>query len=159
MKSKIATLRQAVAKRALLKRNRAKVVFTNGCFDVVHAGHVEFLAAARRLGDFLIVGLNSDASVKRLKGPGRPVMSFADRALLLSSLIPVDMVVEFRDDTPIDLIKRLKPEVLAKGADYAVSEIVGADEVLGWGGKVRRIRLIKGKSTSKIIGLLKASKR
>lgn len=156
MKSRIVSIKRAISIRKRLGR-RKKVVFTNGCFDIIHAGHVRFLAQARKLGDFLIVGLNRDASVRRLKGRGRPLMPFADRALLLANLLPVDLVVGFGDDTPLNLIENLRPDILVKGADYALNEIMGAREVRSWGGKVQRLRLVKGKSTSKLIGRLRSS--
>ncbi len=137
-----------------LRRKGKKVVFTNGCFDILHSGHAVYLDKAAALGDFLVVGLNSDASVRRLKGKGRPVTPFKDRALLLTYLSPVDLVVGFGDDTPLKLIKIIRPDILTKGADYKISEIVGAAEVVGWGGKVKRIPLVKGKSTSSILAKL-----
>ena len=151
MKSKIVTQSQAAAIRKRLYRQGKKVVFTNGCFDIIHSGHARFLASAKRLGDFLIVGLNTDKSVRRLKGKGRPIMPFSERAILLSFLIPVDLIVGFSDDTPARIINLLRPDVLVKGADYHLVEIVGANEVRSWGGVVKRIPLVKGKSTSKII--------
>ncbi len=151
MKSKIVTRKMATAIRQDLKRRKKIVVFTNGCFDVIHSGHAVYLDRARKLGDFLIIGLNTDKSVRRLKGKNRPIMSFRDRALLLSYLLPVDLVVGFGEDTPLNLINHLKPDILAKGADYRVSEIVGAPQVKSWGGRVVRIPLIKGRSTSQII--------
>ena len=151
MNSKIVTQAKAAGIRERLERQGKKVVFTNGCFDLVHAGHAVYLDAARRLGDFLVVGLNLDLSVRRLKGKGRPILKFKERALLLSYLIPVDLVVGFGDDTPISLIKRIRPDILVKGADYKISEIVGAREVRSWGGEVKTIPLTRGKSTSRII--------
>lgn len=151
MNSKIVTQAKAARIREKLKRQGKKVVFTNGCFDLIHAGHAVYLDAARRLGDFLVVGLNLDLSVRRLKGKGRPILKFRERALLLSYLIPVDLVVGFGDDTPIRLIKRIRPDILVKGADYKISEIVGAREVRSWEGKVKTIPLTRGKSTSRII--------
>lgn len=151
MKSKIVTQSEATTIRKRLHRQGNKVVFTNGCFDIIHSGHARFLASARRLGDFLIVGLNTDKSVRRLKGKGRPIMPFSERAILLSFLIPVDLIVGFNDDTPARIINLLRPDVLVKGADYRMVEIVGAHEVRSWGGVVKRIPLLKGKSTSKII--------
>lgn len=151
MNAKIVTQSEAAAIRARQKKRGFKVVFTNGCFDLIHSGHAVFLDAARKLGDFLIVGLNSDDSVRRLKGRNRPIMKFRDRALLLSYLSPVDLVVGFGEDTPIRLIKRLRPDILAKGADYSLSEIVGADVVGDDGGKVIRIPLVRGKSTTAMI--------
>ncbi len=156
MKSKIVSIKDAETIRQRLRRQGKKVVFTNGCFDILHAGHVKYLAAARKAGDFLIIGLNRDSSVKRLKGPDRPIMSFGERALLLSYLTPVDLVVGFAEDTPAKLIDKLRPDVLVKGADYRISEIVGAKEVTAWGGTVKRISLVRGKSTSRIIGQLQA---
>ncbi|UCC78383.1 MAG: D-glycero-beta-D-manno-heptose 1-phosphate adenylyltransferase [Candidatus Zixiibacteriota bacterium] len=154
MKSKIVSRKMAVAIRENLKRRKKVVVFTNGCFDIIHSGHAVYLDRARRLGDFLIVGLNTDKSVRRLKGKNRPIISFRERALLLSYLSPVDLVVGFGDDTPLNLINHLKPDILAKGADYRISEIVGAPEVKSWGGRVVRIPLVKGRSTSQIIKML-----
>jgi D-beta-D-heptose 7-phosphate kinase/D-beta-D-heptose 1-phosphate adenosyltransferase len=156
MKSKIVSQKKAAAIRAALKRKGKKVVFTNGCFDIIHSGHAVYLDRARQKGDFLIVGLNTDKSVARLKGKNRPVMSFRERALLLSYLSPVDLVVGFGDDTPLNLIKNLKPDILVKGADYRISEIVGAVEVKDWGGRVVRIPLVKGRSTSRILDRLRA---
>jgi rfaE bifunctional protein nucleotidyltransferase chain/domain len=156
MKLKIVTQSQATAISKKLHRNGKKVVFTNGCFDIIHSGHARFLASSKRLGDFLIVGLNTDKSVRRLKGNGRPIMSFGERAILLSLLIPVDLIVGFGDDTPARIINLLRPDVLVKGADYRLDEIVGAHDVQSWGGVVKRIPLIKGKSTSKIIRQLQA---
>ncbi len=151
MKSKIVSQKKAVSVRAALKKNSKIVVFTNGCFDIIHSGHAVYLDRARRKGDFLIVGLNTDKSVHRVKGKNRPIMSFRERALLLAYLSPVDLVVGFGEDTPLNLIKKLKPDILAKGADYRISEIVGASEVKSWGGQVCRISLVKGRSTSGII--------
>ena len=134
-----------------LKRQGHTIVFTNGVFDILHRGHVEYLARARKLGDILIVGLNSDASVRRLKGPSRPLQRQQDRAVVLLALRSVDYVVVFSGDTPDKLIQSVRPDILAKGADYKLSEIVGATFVKSYGGKVRRIRLTRGQSTSKII--------
>src|ERR1700761_2976849 len=112
------------------------VAFTNGCFDILHQGHIASLSDAAREADFLIVGLNSDASAKRLKGPGRPVMDEQSRALMLASLVMVDAVVIFEEDTPLDLIELIQPDVLVKGGDYTIDEIVGAKEVKAAGGRV-----------------------
>jgi rfaE bifunctional protein nucleotidyltransferase chain/domain len=155
MKSKIVSQKKAVSIRAKLKKNNKIVVFANGCFDIIHSGHAVYLDRARRLGDFLIIGLNTDKSVNRLKGRNRPIMSFRERALLLAYLAPVDLVVGFGDDTPLNLIKKLEPDILAKGADYRISEIVGASEVKSQGGKVFRIPLVKGRSTSAILNNIK----
>lgn len=128
-----------------------RIVFTNGVFDLLHRGHAGYLAAAKALGDVLVVGINSDASVRRLKGPERPLLPEGDRAYLVSMLKPVDAVVLFDEDTPARLIENIRPDVLVKGADYAFEEIVGHDIVLGYGGRVERIPLISGCSTSGII--------
>ena len=159
MNSRIVTQAGAVRIRERLKRQGKKVVFTNGCFDLIHAGHAIYLDTARKLGDYLIVGLNFDESVRRLKGKGRPVLKFKERALLLSYLVPVDLVVGFGDDTPIRLIRKIRPDILVKGADYKISEIVGAKEVQSWGGKVKTIPLTRGKSTSRIVDNLLSRRR
>lgn len=135
-----------------------KIVFTNGCFDLLHAGHVDLLDKAAANGDFLIVGLNSDDSVKRLKGPTRPVNNEEDRARVLGGLGCIGAVVVFDQDTPIDLIRRLKPDVLVKGADYTKDKVVGADDVESWGGKVVLIDLVEGKSTTGMIRKMGAPK-
>lgn len=129
----------------------AKVVFTNGCFDILHAGHARYLAAARELGDRLVVGLNTDASVKRLKGPKRPVASEDDRAEVLSALGAVDAITLFDDDTPEALIGMLLPDILVKGADWPVEKIAGAKAVLEHGGSVLTVPLLEGRSTTGII--------
>ncbi len=134
-----------------LKKKRKKIVFTNGCFDLLHAGHISLLRKAKSLGDVLIVGLNTDRTVRKLKGKGRPIVPEKDRALVLSSLRDVDYVVLFSEPTPQNLIQKLSPDVLVKGADYKNSQIVGADWVLSNGGKVVRIPLVKGKSSTSFL--------
>ena len=134
-----------------------KVVFTNGCFDILHRGHVEYLSKAADMGDVLVVGLNTDASVKRLKGEGRPINDEQARALVLASLSFVDAVVLFDEDTPYELIKAIRPDVLVKGADYKPEEIVGYDIVTSYGGKVETVPLVEGYSTTQLLnGKLKA---
>ncbi len=128
-----------------------RVAFTNGCFDILHAGHVRLLTAARAAADALVVALNTDASVRRLKGPRRPLVPEAERAELLAALEPVDRVVLFDEDTPLATILALEPDVLVKGADWAEENIVGAREVKGWGGRVVRVELVPGTSTTAII--------
>ena len=135
----------------VLRQNNKKIVFTNGCFDILHAGHVEYLEAAKSLGDELIVGINSDDSVKALKGKGRPINKLTHRVKVLGSLKCVDKVVVFGDTTPIKLIKAIKPNVLVKGGDYKVEEIVGYQAVTKTGGSVVTIPLVKGLSTTNII--------
>jgi D-beta-D-heptose 7-phosphate kinase/D-beta-D-heptose 1-phosphate adenosyltransferase len=144
----LATLQAVLAPR---RRGGARVVFTNGCFDLLHPGHVRYLGAARALGDILVVGLNSDASVRRLKGPGRPVLGVAERAEVMAGLAAVDHILVFDEDTPRALVAALAPDVLVKGADWAADDIVGHEEVLRRGGRVVRIDLVPGVSTSEII--------
>lgn len=134
-----------------LKAGKKRVVFTNGCFDILHVGHVEYLKSAKRLGDALVVGLNSDSSVRAIKGRGRPINNEADRAKVLSALYFVDYVTVFGGRTPERLIKALKPDILVKGADWKVEHIVGADFVRSYGGKVARIPFVKGRSTTSVI--------
>ena len=128
-----------------------RVVFTNGCFDILHRGHVEYLSQAADKGDVLVVGLNTDASVRRLKGESRPVNDQDARALVLASLASVDAVVFFDEDTPYELIKAVRPDVLVKGADYKPEEIVGHDIVTAYGGIVETVPLVEGYSTTKIL--------
>ena len=128
-----------------------RVVFTNGCFDLLHLGHVRYLDAARRLGERLVVGLNSDASVARIKGPRRPINPQTDRAEMLAALACVDWVVIFDEDDPLDLITCLRPDILVKGADWPKDQIVGADVVLAGGGRVETIAVVPGVSTSTLI--------
>ena len=132
-------------------KREGKVVFTNGCFDILHLGHLDFLAKASKLGHKLIVGLNTDTSVKRLKGTSRPINNEQTRAMMLTDLAMVDAVVFFEEDTPYKLIQRIVPNVLVKGSDYRVEEIVGHDIVLGNGGSVIPIDLLEGYSTTSII--------
>lgn len=137
--------------RKRLKRAGKRVVFTNGTFDILHRGHVEYLQAARRMGDVLIVGLNTDASIRRIKGDKRPINHNRDRAIVLAALGCVDYVCLFGDDTPFRLIGALVPDVLVKGADWSADAIVGKDIVEAHGGCVRRIRLTRGRSTTNVI--------
>lgn len=139
--------RQVARWRLLSKR----IVFTNGCFDILHAGHLDILSKAAMLGDILIVGLNADASVRRLKGDERPVNDEQFRAQLLSHLQMVDAVVIFKEDTPLELIRMIKPDVLVKGGDYRAEDVVGYDDVLTGGGRVEIIPLVEGLSTSALI--------
>ncbi|HET7273891.1 MAG TPA: D-glycero-beta-D-manno-heptose 1-phosphate adenylyltransferase [Longimicrobiaceae bacterium] len=154
LSSKVVPVGDLVAR---FSRPRAeRVVFTNGCFDVLHRGHVEYLARASDAGDLLIVGLNSDASVRRLKGPGRPVNSQDDRALVLAALASVDFVTIFDHDTPLELIRALLPDVLIKGGDYRPQDIVGGREVTASGGIVIIAPLVPGRSTSDVLLRLKS---
>ena len=147
---KIISVGKALALRAALKRRGEKAVFTNGCFDLLHAGHIASLEKARSFGDFLFLGLNSDASVRRLKGPSRPINKAADRAVVLAALAAVDAVVIFTQDTPLELIKALRPDVLAKGADYRGGMVVGSE----FAGRVALIPLLKGRSTTALAAKL-----
>lgn len=146
----------AALKRALAVRSG--VVFTNGCFDILHPGHIEYLEEARRQGKVLIVALNSDASVSRLKGPDRPVNPLQDRMRVMAGLQCVDFVTSFEEDTPLELIRRLgsRIRVLVKGGDWKPEQIVGAKEVLSWGGKVKSLKFVAGKSTTGILKKVRA---
>jgi rfaE bifunctional protein nucleotidyltransferase chain/domain len=134
-----------------LKSSGKKIVFTNGCFDLLHVGHVRYLQEARAQGDILVVGVNSDASTKRLKGPTRPVQNESDRAEILAALGCIDFSVIFTEDTPQNLIEQVRPDVLVKGGDWAIDQIVGAPFVQSYGGEVRSLHFVDGKSTTKII--------
>lgn len=151
---KVLTWDEARAWRAAA---RGRVVFTNGVFDLLHPGHVDVLVGARRRGDALVVGINADASVRRLKGPERPVRSEAERAYVLASLETVDVVVVFEQDTPLELVRALEPDVIVKGGDYEEATIVGAAEVRARGGDVVVIPLTPGQSTTSIIEKLRAA--
>jgi D-beta-D-heptose 7-phosphate kinase/D-beta-D-heptose 1-phosphate adenosyltransferase len=135
------------------------VGFTNGCFDIVHAGHVALLAAARAQCDRLVVALNDDAGVRRLKGPKRPVNGLADRSAVVAAIGSVDAVISFAEETPIELIRRLNPDVLVKGGDYTVETVVGAAEVQAAGGRVALVDLIEGRSTTRLIDAIRAPTR
>jgi D-beta-D-heptose 7-phosphate kinase/D-beta-D-heptose 1-phosphate adenosyltransferase len=148
--AKIAALAGARERIAAWRRDGLKIGFTNGCFDLLHPGHVQYLAGARALGDFLVVGLNSDASVARLKGPGRPLQDEAARAAILLGLRSVDAVVRFDEDTPLELIRALRPDVLVKGGDYTPETVVGRDVVEARGGRLVLIPFLPGHSTSRI---------
>jgi rfaE bifunctional protein nucleotidyltransferase chain/domain len=150
-KKKVVSL--SLLKRELpLPRRRGKaIVFTNGCFDIIHAGHVRYLSKAKELGDILIVGLNSDSSVKKIKGDMRPIVPQRERAEVLSAIEVIDYIVIFNESTPIKLIEAIEPDILVKGADWAGHSIVGGDIVKAKGGRVTRVRLSREKSTTNII--------
>lgn len=154
---RIADLEQLAAFRGRWALAGHRVVFTNGCFDLIHDGHLRYLAAARELGDILVVGLNSDQSVRRLKGPQRPVKTQESRALLLASLVQVDLVVIFEEDTPADLIRQVHPDVLVKGGDWAPETIVGADFVMGYGGQVLSLPFHEGHSTTRLVDRIRSN--
>lgn len=148
---KIFTDKSIITKLQLLKGNGSTLVFTNGCFDLLHPGHVAYLAATRSLGDFLIVGVNDDASVGRLKGPQRPINNLQDRMIMLAALESVDAIISFSEDTPSELIQRIEPHILVKGGDYKKEDIVGADQVEAMGGKVIIIPFEEGYSSTRLI--------
>ena len=148
---KIVTLERAVAESERWKAQGLRVGFTNGCFDILHRGHVAYLTQARAWCDRLVVGLNSDSSVRALKGEGRPVNDLESRALVLAGLSHVDMVIPFAGATPIDLIQAIRPDVLIKGADYSIDAVVGADVVQAYGGQVRLADIVEGYSTTAAI--------
>ncbi len=154
-KDKILKLEKLKTLRAIWKQANEKVVFTNGCFDIVHLGHIDYLEKAAALGNRLIIGLNTDASVSKLKGPERPVNSEYARARMLAALAFVDAVVLFADDTPLHLIETLTPDILVKGNDYTVEQIVGAKHVLQHGGEVKTVDLVEGFSTTLLIEKIK----
>ena len=147
----VVTRAELVQVREKLKREGRKIVFTNGCFDIVHRGHVEYLTKAKALGDVLLIGMNTDASVKRLKGTTRPIVCQDDRAFVLSAFSAVDYVCLFDEETPYDLIKAVKPDVLVKGSDWAIDSIVGKDIVEEAGGMVQTIDFVPHRSTTDII--------
>jgi rfaE bifunctional protein nucleotidyltransferase chain/domain len=148
---KSVNLQDLIQIRKKAKKEDKKVVFTNGCFDLLHRGHIEYLKKAKRLGDILIVGLNSDSSVRKIKGQGRPIQKQADRAAILASLYFVNYVCIFSELTPLKLISALIPDILVKGGDWKVKDIVGKEIVESHGGKVLSIKMVKGKSTRNII--------
>lgn len=134
-----------------LKQSGKRIVFTNGCFDILHYGHVKYLQDARRYGDYLVVAVNSDSSVKKIKAKNRPVIGQGDRLKTVAALASVDFVVLFNESNPLRLIKALKPDILIKGADWSKQKIIGADFVASYGGKVLTVNLVKGRSTSALI--------
>jgi len=155
MMNKLKTWKEISELVSELKANNKKIVFTNGCFDILHAGHVQYLAEAKGLGNILILGLNSDNSVKRLKGNDRPINSENERAIVLSALSSVSYIVIFNEDTPYMLIDHIKPNILVKGGDWKAEDIVGSDIVKLYNGEVKSLSFIKGKSSSNIINKIK----
>jgi rfaE bifunctional protein nucleotidyltransferase chain/domain len=155
MTPKILTEKTLSAVVRRLKAQGKRVAFTNGTFDILHLGHVTYLQKARASADVLLVGVNTDRSVKTYKDPSRPVNPEQDRIKVLTALACVDHAILFNDPTPLKLIMKVKPDVLVKGADWAIKDIVGAREVLSWGGKVKRIPLVKGRSSTRVIEALK----
>lgn len=153
---KICDLSQLTQKVEVWRKAKQKIVFTNGCFDLLHAGHVTYLEAAKKRGDKLVLGLNTDRSVSALKGPTRPVVNENDRARVLAALESVDAVILFDEDTPLNLINTIKPDIIAKGSDYTADQVVGGKEVMSWGGEIALIDLVAGRSTSNIIKKMNA---
>lgn len=148
---KIVSLPKLKALASKLKAKKKKVVFTNGCFDLIHVGHIKYLEKAKALGGILVVGINSDSSMRKIKGPGRPIIEQNDRALVIAGLESVDYVCIFNETSPHKLIKAIKPNVLVKGADWKLNKIVGANFVKSYRGKTMTIPFVKGRSTSGII--------
>ena len=148
---RVLTQEELVKRVALWKANSERVVFTNGCFDLLHIGHITLLEQARRFGDRLIVAINSDASVSRLKGPTRPIVSENERARVLAALAAVDAVAVFDEPTPLQLIVAVQPHVLVKGGDYEADSVVGSREMQSWGGEVKIVPLVEGFSTTRLI--------
>ena len=158
--NELKTLEEIKTIRKKFKKENKKVVFTNGCFDLIHAGHVDYLIKAKAFGDVLIVGLNSDSSIKRIKGDKRPILLEDERAFVISNIKPVDYVTIFQEDTPAELIAELIPDILVKGADWAIENIVGKEVVEANGGEVKTIEFVNDQSTTKIINsILKKSGR
>lgn len=141
--------------REQLKQQSKKVVFTNGCFDLIHSGHVDYLVKAKEMGDVLILALNSDSSIRSIKGDKRPILLQDERAFIVSNLKPVDYVTFFNEDTPAEIISDLVPDILVKGADWAIDKIVGREIVEANGGEVKTIKFVNDQSTSKIINIIK----
>ncbi|MFD2513927.1 D-glycero-beta-D-manno-heptose 1-phosphate adenylyltransferase [Pontibacter locisalis] len=136
-----------------------KIVFTNGCFDLLHLGHVDYLEKARQLGDKLVLGLNTDASISRIKGPSRPLQDEMSRARVMASLLYIDAVVLFNENTPLELIKMVQPDILVKGDDYSVEQIVGHEIVMAKGGEVKTVPLVKGYSTTNIVRKIESTQK
>ncbi len=152
--SGVIDIKELIEIRKKLKKDGKKVVFTNGCFDILHSGHVDYLNKSKELGDILIVAVNSDASIKRIKDSQRPILTENERTFIVSNLKSVDFVTVFNEDTPFEIINQLIPDVLVKGEDWNINNIVGKDIVLKNGGEVKTIKFVNDQSTSKIIKLI-----
>ena len=151
----IKSRQEVLAIRAALKNEGRKVVFTNGCFDLIHSGHVDYLVKAKEMGDILILALNTDSSIKRIKGNNRPILKQDERAFIVSNLKPVDYVIFFEEDTPAKIIEEIIPDILVKGADWPIENIVGREVVEANGGEVKTIKFVNDQSTSNIIKIIK----
>ena len=148
---KILDLNHLLGRISAWRRSKQRIVFTNGCFDILHLGHITLLDECRKFAHRLIVGLNSDVSVRKLKGDGRPIFSECERARVLAALAATDAVVIFNEDTPMNLIRKIRPDVLVKGGDYVAGTIVGASDVTAWGGRVEIVPIVDGFSTTRIL--------
>ena len=151
IQNKILPLNELLVSLEKEKLNNKKIVFTNGCFDILHRGHIEYLAQAADLADIMIIGLNTDNSVSRLKGPDRPLQDEISRAVSMAAIQYIDYVVLFDEETPLNLIENIKPDVLVKGSDYNIEDIVGYDVLMKYGGQIRTIDFVEGYSTTKIV--------
>lgn len=151
LESKIKNLKELKKITSNLRKINKKILFTNGCFDLLHYGHIKYLEDAKRKGDILIVGINSDSSIKKIKGKNRPIVNERDRLRIIAALESVNYVVMFNENTPIKVIQSIKPDMLIKGSDWNKNNIVGSDFVLDYGGKVSTIKIIKGRSTTNLI--------
>jgi rfaE bifunctional protein nucleotidyltransferase chain/domain len=151
LENKIKSLRALKKELARFKKKNKKIVFTNGCFDILHYGHVKYLQEAKKKGDYLVVAVNSDSSVKRIKNRHRPIVCEKDRLRVVAGLESVDYVTLFKEDTPLDVIKNLKPDILIKGADWNKNNIIGKDQVQSYGGRILTIKLVNGRSTTSLI--------
>ena len=156
---KIRTVDQLLPEVTAYRKQGRKIAFTNGCFDILHAGHVAYLRQAKAQGDILVLGVNSDASIRKIKGKDRPVNKQDDRLMVLSELASVDYVIVFDKDTPMDLLRAIKPDVLVKGGDYTKDKVVGHEFVESYGGQVTVVGLVEGRSTTNIIQKIEATKR
>ena len=151
IQNKILSLDELLISLKIKRENNKKIVFTNGCFDILHRGHIEYLAQAADLADIMIIGLNTDNSVSRLKGPDRPLQDEISRAVSMAAIQYIDYVVLFDEETPLNLIENIKPDVLVKGSDYNIEDIVGYDVLMKYGGQIRTIDFVEGYSTTKIV--------
>ncbi|MFA5287361.1 MAG: D-glycero-beta-D-manno-heptose 1-phosphate adenylyltransferase [Candidatus Omnitrophota bacterium] len=154
LKDKVKPLNQLIKIILRFKNQGKKIVFTNGCFDLLHYGHAKYLEEAKKNGDILVVGVNSDASVRRIKGKKRPIVGEKNRLHLVAALKSVDFAVLFKEDTPLNTIKELRPDILIKGADWRKKDIVGADFIKSYGGRVSTVKLVKGLSTTNLIKII-----
>ncbi len=159
LSSKIASPSKAKRLCDSVKKNNKKIVFTNGCFDILHPGHVQYLEEARNKGDFLVVAMDTDEAVRKQKGSSRPVNALEKRMAVIAALESVDLVTCFDNSNPIPIIKKLRPDILVKGGDWNITQILGAKEVMGWNGKVYSLPYLEGSSTSNIIKKIKGKKK